>query len=253
MPCVALLICVAMADVLSWLLHRMELVGIRSQTELAEVSGVSLRTVNRIFSERSFAGIERSTRLWLARTLKVSVKDLDRLERGEIDTIADDRIIEWEHAAQGRTNRGDPNLIPVGDQENGIPIMGRVAAGGMVESYEDWDADNGKRLPIKFAGAEGVYALEIVGDSMSPNYLPGEFVILQNIATTDLRDGEDAMVQLDGSGDGLATFKRVYMMGEGRLKLVPLNQKYEPLNVDAAKVSRVGRVCGKFTPPRLIK
>jgi SOS-response transcriptional repressor LexA len=243
-----------MSSFSDWLLRRMELVGLRSQADLAEVSGIAPRTISRVITSGTLEKAERSTRVWLARTLKVSLRELERLDSGEITTIPDSRVFEWDHVSQGRVDRiaiGSP-VIPAGSERDGVPVVGRVAAGGMVESYEDWDADAGKRLPLQIPGVAGVYALEICGDSMEPAYNPGEYVILKNIAVTELQDGEDAMVQLDGDNDGKSAFKRVYILGEGRLKLVSLNQKYDPIDVSAATVIRVGRLQGKFTPPKLI-
>jgi SOS-response transcriptional repressor LexA len=240
--------------VLDWLLHRMELVGIRSQTELADISGVSSRTINRIFTSGSLTDTERSTRVWLARTLKVSLRDLDQIADGKVETIADSRIVEWDHCGSGRIDRvaDRTDFTPVPADGDGIPIMGRVMAGGLVESFEDWDEETGLRLPLRLPGAEGVYALEIAGDSMMPAYQPGEYIILRNIPPSELRDGEDAMIQLNGDGDGKSAFKRVYLVGDGKLKLVSLNQRYDPVDVRADAVARVGRLLGKFTPPKLI-
>ena len=48
---------------------------------------------------------------------------------------------------------------------------------------------------------------------MMPLYHPGEYIILRNVPPNELNDGEDAMIQLDGDGDGVAAFKRVYSGG----------------------------------------
>ena len=236
---------------LTWIEHRMELLGIRNQPELAEISGISARTISRLYETGTITEANRSTRLWLARTLKVSVRELEALDHGKIAGIPDDRIVEWDHRAIGAESPDASRVSPVADMD-GVPVIGRVAAGGMVESYSDHDGDTSKRLPLKFPGTSNVYALEIDGDSMTPEYRRGEFVILQDVDPATIRDGEDVMVQLNGDSEGKAAFKRAYLNGPNRLKLVSLNTEYPPCDVDRAHVIRVGRLVGKFTPPKLI-
>jgi SOS-response transcriptional repressor LexA len=128
-----------------------------------------------------------------------------------------------------------------------VPLLGEVVAGGLVESRV-YDPDNTERLPMAFPGQERVYALRISGDSMSPAYQPGEILIVQDLTPDELIDGEDAVIQRDGSGDDTSTFKRVVFVGNGRLKLVPLNAAYPPIECPLDSVVRIGRVLGKYTP-----
>ena len=229
----------------------MELLGIRNQPELAELSGISSRTISRLYETGTIKDANRSTSLWLARTLKVSVRDLEALDSGKISTIPDERIVEWDSRAMGVQAADALKITPVADMD-GVPIIGRVAAGGMVESILDDEGEVGKRLPLKFPGTSNVYALEIDGDSMTPEYRRGEFVILQDVDPATVRDGEDVMIQLNGDSGGKAAFKRIYLTGPGRLKLVSLNAAFAPCDVEMSHVIRIGRLVGKFTPPKLI-
>jgi SOS-response transcriptional repressor LexA len=230
-----------------WLDRRSRLVGIRTQVDLAEASGISGRTINRIYAESKLGECNRSTRIWLARTLKVSLRDLEAIDEGRIKDIPDDRIVEWDHSAGVAGGVSDARgKRPVAVEEGGVPVLGRVAAGGMVESVEDFDEELGRRLPISFPGTSRVFALEIDGDSMEPEYRRGAFIVVQDWDPARLEDGDDAVVQLDGAGDGKASFKRVFIMPGGKLKLVSLNPAYEPFNVTAAEVVRVGKVMGTF-------
>jgi SOS-response transcriptional repressor LexA len=129
----------------------------------------------------------------------------------------------------------------------GVALLGEVTAGGLIESFV-YQNETPQRLPLAFPGAERIYALRIRGDSMSPAYQPGEILIVQDLTPDQLIDGEDAVIQRDGSGDDASTFKRIVFLGGGRLKLVPLNPAYRPIECPLDSVVRIGRVLGKFTP-----
>jgi SOS-response transcriptional repressor LexA len=129
----------------------------------------------------------------------------------------------------------------------GVALLGEVTAGGLIESFV-YQNEITQHLPLAFPQAERVYALRIRGDSMAPAYQPGEILIVQDLTPDQLIDGEDAVIQRDGSGDDASTFKRIVFLGGGRLKLVPLNPAYRPIECPLDSVVRIGRVLGKFTP-----
>lgn len=139
-----------------------------------------------------------------------------------------------------------PESIMAAD-DDGVELVGEVTAGGLVESLV-YDGQAASRLPMAFPGLERVYALRIRGDSMAPAYQAGEILIVQDLTPDELVDGEDAVIQQDGSGNDASTFKRVVFLGDGRLKLVPLNASYRAMECSLDSVVRIGRVLGKFTP-----
>jgi repressor LexA len=103
-----------------------------------------------------------------------------------------------------------------------VPVLGRIAAGIPIEAIEDildWEeipADMGK------GGAE-FFALQITGDSMSPDYIEGDVVIFQKTVTCE--SGDECAVIVNGED---ATFKKVIKRENG-IMLQPINAaKYEP-------------------------
>jgi SOS-response transcriptional repressor LexA len=140
-----------------------------------------------------------------------------------------------------------PAVSAASSAAQGVALLGEVTAGGLIESFV-YQNETPQRLPLAFPGAERVYALRIRGDSMAPAYQPGEILIVQDLTPDQLIDGEDAVIQRDGSGDDASTFKRIVFLGGGRLKLVPLNPAYRPIECPLDSVVRIGRVLGKFTP-----
>ena len=110
-----------------------------------------------------------------------------------------------------------------------VPMIGEVAAGEPIYAPEDWpiyvDA------PVKCDAA-----ITIKGESMLPNYLPGDVVYIR--CTPDVPEGTVAVVFLDNE----ATIKHVYKRPTG-LTLISDNPEYPPLMPEFEDYNRV-RVFG---------
>lgn len=117
-------------------------------------------------------------------------------------------------------------LIGVDDSLDGkairIPVLGSVPAGIPIEAIEDivdWED-----LPKSMAsGGREYFALQVKGDSMWPDYLPGDTVIVRRQPTC--QSGEDCVVYVNGYE---ATLKQVRLNDDHSLTIVPRNQSYPP-------------------------
>lgn len=117
-------------------------------------------------------------------------------------------------------------LIGVDDSLDGkairIPVLGSVPAGIPIEAIEDivdWED-----LPKSMAsGGREYFALQVKGDSMWPDYLPGDTVIVRKQPTC--QSGEDCVVYVNGYE---ATLKQVRLNDDHSLTIVPRNQSYPP-------------------------
>lgn len=112
-----------------------------------------------------------------------------------------------------------------------IPVLGSVPAGVPLEAIEDiidWE-----ELPQSMAtGGREYFALEVKGDSMWPDYLPGDVVIVRKQPTCD--SGEDCVVYVNGYD---ATLKQVRLNAEDHsLTIVPRNQSYPPRTFTAEEI-----------------
>lgn len=112
-----------------------------------------------------------------------------------------------------------------------IPVLGSVPAGVPLEAIEDivdWE-----ELPQSMASGEKEYfALEVKGDSMWPDYLPGDVVIVRRQPTCD--SGDDCIVYINGYD---ATLKQVRLNAEDQsLTIVPRNQSYPPRTFTAEEI-----------------
>lgn len=103
-----------------------------------------------------------------------------------------------------------------------IPVLGSVPAGVPLEAIEDivdWE-----ELPKSMAsGSREYFALQVKGDSMWPDYLPGDTVIVRKQPTC--QSGEDCVVYVNGYE---ATLKQVRLNDDHSLTIVPRNQSYPP-------------------------
>ena len=118
-----------------------------------------------------------------------------------------------------------------------IPVLGSVAAGGLVESFQD------VREEIDFSEIikrKGVFALTVNGDSMIDAYIAdGDTVLMEPVIhQSSLRNGAivSAMVP------GLGTTLKYFFKKNDHIVLEAANQNYEPIKLDINDVSIQGKL-----------
>ena len=86
----------------------------------------------------------------------------------------------------------------------GIPLLGSVAAGGLIETYPD----SSEEFNMKVFSAKGIFALTVNGDSMVDAFIAdGDTVIMEPIKDfNSLRNGIIVSAMLPGSGTTLNIF-----------------------------------------------
>lgn len=115
----------------------------------------------------------------------------------------------------------------------GIPVLGRVAAGAPILAIENVEGhlDLGRRLQD-----ENLFLLRVKGDSMvDAGINDGDLVLTRRQDSVD--SGQIAVVVIGEE----ATVKRVRPVKNG-LRLEPANPKYEPFTVKGDQVRIAGRV-----------
>ncbi|QIR41088.1 repressor LexA [Tolypothrix sp. PCC 7910] len=136
--------------------------------------------------------------------------------------------IEWTEG-KARTIR---ILRPVA---TGVPILGTIAAGGLIEPF----TDAVEHLDItNFSLPPQSYALRVAGDSMIEDLIAdGDLVFLRPVPEPNqLKNGTIVAARVDGHG---TTLKRFYRSGD-RVTLKPANAKYQPIEVLAMNVQVQG-------------
>ena len=101
-------------------------------------------------------------------------------------------------------------------------IYGSIPAGVPMECIED--IIDTEEIPADMLkGGKQYFGLKVKGNSMEPDYLDGDTLILEK--ADDCESGDDCVVMVN-SNDG--TFKRVFK-NENGIILQPLNPEYAPL------------------------
>nr|WP_325298436.1 LexA family transcriptional regulator [uncultured Dysosmobacter sp.] len=117
---------------------------------------------------------------------------------------------------------GNTTTTNTGSKIVRIPVLGSIPAGIPLEAIEeiiDWE-----EIPESMcAGGKEYFALEVKGDSMWPDYLPGDVVIVRK--TPCFESGDVCVVYVNGYD---ATLKQVKSQDDGSMTLVPRNQSYPP-------------------------
>lgn len=104
-----------------------------------------------------------------------------------------------------------------------IPVLGTIPAGVPLEAIEDI-IDYEEIPQALLTGDKEYFALEVKGDSMWPDYLPGDVVIVRKQPICN--SGDDCIVYVNGYD---ATLKQVKFNDADRsLSLVPRNPSYPP-------------------------
>lgn len=96
-----------------------------------------------------------------------------------------------------------------------------------VEDILDWE-----EIPASMcSGGREYFALQVQGDSMWPDYLTGDVVIIRK--TPCCESGEDCVVYINGYD---ATLKQVKLGEDGSLSIIPRNPNYPPKTYTAEEV-----------------
>ena len=138
--------------------------------------------------------------------------------------------IKWQEG-QART------LQLIEENISGVPVLGAIAAGGLVETFDDVQEtlDLNSVLQLK-----GLFALTVNGDSMIDSFIAdGDMVLMEPVNDhSRLRNGTIVSAMVPGLGTTLKHFFR-----DGSLvRLEAANTSYEPIEIDAEQVHVQGKL-----------
>jgi repressor LexA len=122
----------------------------------------------------------------------------------------------------------------------GLPILGAIAAGGLVEPFTD--VEEKLDLSNLFQRTKDCYALRVSGDSMIEDHIAdGDLVIMRSLTgNEEISNGEIVAARVEGHG---TTLKRFYQEGQ-TITLQPSNQKYQPIKAPTEQVQVQGVLIG---------
>jgi len=138
--------------------------------------------------------------------------------------------ITWQEG-QART------LQLLGGKASGIPVLGAVAAGGLIETFDDVQ-EHLDLAPV--LDTRGLFALTVNGDSMVEAHIAdGDVVLMEPVSDpARLRNGTIVSALVAGSGTTLKHFHR----SGGEVRLEAANPAYAPIVLPAQEVMVQGRL-----------
>ncbi len=132
-----------------------------------------------------------------------------------------------------------------------LPLVGTIAAGLPIDAVEDrefldleelFDTGNSRsdNTSDDNTAAGSKFVLKVRGDSMIDEHIrEDDYVIIQR--TNTARNGQTVVALLDTAE---ATLKKFYREANGKIRLQPANEKYEPIWVNERQVQIQGIVIG---------
>lgn len=150
-------------------------------------------------------------------------------------------------------NPSQPNVTPAPIGGRSVPVISPIQAGmwcEIVDTFAPGDADDWLMTDLELSAHS--FALTIRGDSMTPEFSPGDRVIIDPEVAPHPGDFVAAK-----NGDQEATFKKYRPRGmdaSGNMvfELVPLNEDYPTLRSDMQPIRIVGTMVEhrKYRRPR---
>lgn len=154
----------------------------------------------------------------LARTMGIHYVSLKQ----HLDALERKGYIEFESRGRGRSPH-----IALPPHATGVPVLGDIPAGTLDAAISHPEAY--LALPNLDAGT---FALEVRGDSMADLIQPGDLVLLSR--RDHHRNGEICAVRVDEED---VTLKYLYKSTSGKYELRAHNSAYEPMFIEASRLS----------------
>ena len=139
-------------------------------------------------------------------------------------------FISW-HEGKARTLKIVDEII------NGVPILGSVAAGGLIETFHDID----ENLDVSdVLEKKNVFALSVNGDSMIDACIAhGDMVLMEPIKDCfSLKNGDIVSALVPGLGTTL----KYFLKKGSKIHLEAANQNYDPIILDQDQVIFQGKL-----------
>jgi SOS-response transcriptional repressor LexA len=204
----------------------------RSKKEIAEAIGVTKQSIT---GWETFGRISKPNLLKLSELLGLDINwflndaATEPLKYGKLHVVA---------TAQPKF---DVNVSPAPIGRRAIPVISAIQAGALREIVEPYALGDGyAALYTDDEYSKWAFALEIEGESMAPEFRPGDFVIIE--PEWEPRPGEYVAAK---NGHEEATFKKYRPRGTDKngnviFELAPLNDDYPTLRSDITPLVIIG-------------
>jgi len=125
-----------------------------------------------------------------------------------------------------------------------LPVVGRCQAGpdGLL-LIDDYPTGHGEGIVEYWAKCDNAYALRIRGESMSPRYLPGEFVAVD--PCTEVFPNQEVILLLK---DQRRLIKRLLWIRDGQASFESINKDFQNITFELDEIEGMHRVMGRVPP-----
>lgn len=130
-----------------------------------------------------------------------------------------------------------PSLVAT---QKWLPVVGVVQAGpdGLL-AIDDYPVGFGEGSVPYWSKCDNAYALRVRGESMSPRYLPGEFVAVD--PCFEVQPSHECIVLLK---DGTRMIKRLLWSRDGMASFESINKDYKNITLELSEIIGLHRVLG---------
>ncbi len=146
-------------------------------------------------------------------------------------------------ANKARSLELDPSVVlPDAERNTRFPLVGSIAAGSPIEAIEDREHLDLEEVfgTGRSAAGRNRFVLRVRGDSMIDEHIAdGDYVVCEQ--AEQVRNGQVVVALLD---TGEATLKTYFKERDGRIRLQPANDNYEPIMVQRDALQIQGFVVG---------
>jgi SOS-response transcriptional repressor LexA len=208
-----------------------------SVAQFGREAGIDEARLSQVLSEKYRNGKNFGEKA--ARTIEKAAKlppmSLDKMEPSSSEShvklsIVPDRKLDF-----------DNNVTPAAAGKRAIPVISAIQAGALKEITEPYGPGDGRStIYVDDDYSKWAFGLEIEGDSMLPEFRPGDVVIIE--PDWEPRPGEYVAAK---NGKEEATFKKYRQRGVGSdgnavFELVPLNEDYPTIRSDVTPLVIIG-------------
>lgn len=144
--------------------------------------------------------------------------------------------------------QNDLDNAPTAKTSRAVPAVGEVKGGadGYLEDLQ-YPAGYGDGVVDYPTTDQHAYALRVRGDSMSPRYRPGQYIIVE--PSIEPQPGDDVVVICK---DGRKLLKVMAWVRSESVSLLSVNNDYAPLTLDIAEIDHMHTVAGTI-PARALR
>ena len=144
--------------------------------------------------------------------------------------LQDKGFISWQEG-KART------LNLINNIHEGIPVLGSIAAGGLIDTFSDFD----QKLDVSdIFKRKGVFALTVNGDSMVDAHIAhGDMVLMEPVKESySIKNGDIVSAMVPGCG---TTLKYFFKKGD-QITLQAANDNYDPITLNIEQVTIQGKL-----------